>query len=173
MVKHKRASRVYLPRRSVAGNFGNRLTDMQNDTALVRIIVERISSLPGIVAEPDPDRGGSGIRRYYLESAFANDAETHLPFAALDAVGRLSMHVSDADRDEIVRAGWAEIDGDRIRTFAARDVMDVTVLWRIVLMAYFHLAERRDPNAWREVRPRAQLSFAGQGSTGLAPGAFF
>ncbi len=173
MINHTRGSQVYLPRRSIRGAREAGGEQINHEVALSQALAERIGSLPGISCEPAADFGWAALRRYFLDAEFTLGHDTDIPFGTLDTAGRISLRVGRADRDEIVRAGWAEVDGERIVTFPPRDAMDVTVLWRIVLMAYFHAAERRDPNAWQQIRPRPNPDFQNGASSRVTRGAFF
>ena len=172
MMTRSLRSRVHLPKRvrpSAMVSYGG---DAEHDRGLIESLANRVSSLPGMECRVASPGNGGDVRRYYLDSAFMLDpaGEPSVRFATLCSAGRLSLRVPQVALDEILRSGWGEVRGGRIHTFAARDASDLTVLWRIVLMAYFHIARRRESRAWLETRPDRSHEID---ATGVAPGAFF
>jgi hypothetical protein len=132
--------RVLLPKRS-----DSVIDTHESDTHpdRVRAMADRISRLPGISSLSLAADSALASRRYYVESASAREASADglCLFAVIDPAGRVSLDVSPAIQDEILRGGWGEMKGGHIVTFAPRDHIEVTVLWRVILMAYFDLRE--------------------------------
>ncbi|MDH3429459.1 MAG: hypothetical protein OEQ14_05530 [Gammaproteobacteria bacterium] len=176
MIERTRPPRVHLPRRSYARVVTDPAGDTETGSPLVRTMADRIESLPGIRCAPGAEADLGVSPSYYLDGAFALQPPEDEPilFAVLDAAGRVSLDVSPENHFEILRSGWGETAGDRIVTLAPRDLMDLSVLWRIILMAYFDIAGRRNLHVWRESRLGSRLPKIGEtGAAGLAPGAFF
>jgi len=179
MIERTRPPRVHLPRRSDARVVADPAVDTEACSPLVRTMADRIESLPGIRRGPGAAADLGVSPSYYLDGAFTvqQPEDEPLLFALLDAAGRVSLDVSPENHFEILRSGWGETAGDRIVTLAPRDLMDLSVLWRIILMAYFDIAGRRNLHVWRESRLGSRLPKTGEtsetGAAGLAPGAFF
>lgn len=171
-----RPSRVHLPKRSRPSALLATFDEVKSNLGLVASIADRVGSLPGIRCQEVSSSGEAALRRYFLDSAFLREpiAAESVQFAVLHPDGRLVLRVPRPELEEILVSGWGELYGERVRTFAPRDVGDLTVLWRIILMAYFDVVERRDSGAWQAIRPRSQnLRAAETGSRRIAPGDFF
>jgi hypothetical protein len=171
--ERSRFSRVHLPRRSPAAVPAGE-TNTHPD--VVEAMADRLGSLPGIGICAVAAANSPPLISYYLDNAFTLGQPIDAPvlFATLDSMGRVSLNASPENFSEIVRKGWGEIDGDRIVTVPPRDAIDMTILWRIILMAYFLIAERREKDVWRENQLHTRFYGNGQaGSTEFAPGAYF
>ena len=173
MNERSRFSRIHLPRRSRAT-----VAAGETDThpALVQAMADRLSSLPGISICSVAAANSPPLISCYLDNAFTLMQTVDAPvlFATLDSVGRVSLNASSENLSEIIRKGWGEVDGDRIVTLPPRDAIDLTILWRIILMAYFLIAERREKNVWRENQHHARLYGNGEARfAGIAPTAYF
>jgi hypothetical protein len=169
---------VRLPRRGAVGTVARRATIPLDADLLRQALADLIASLPGVSCRGTLPKNAAVVEAFFLDSAFTlhSTMADSVLFGTLDWNGRVSLNVRGRERDEIVRTGWGEIRGDRLRTFPPRDFGDLTALWRIILIAYFELAERRDSSAWYESRrqPECQPRYLGSGETGrgvAAPGA--
>lgn len=171
-----RPSRVHLPKRIRLGEILATFDDIKESLAVVASLADRVGSLPGISCLESSSHGNSPLRHYYLDSAFLQDvpASEYVLFATLHPDGRLLLRVPRPELEEVLRSGWGELRGDRIHTFAPRDIGDLTVLWRVVLMAYFDVVERGDTVAWSAMRPRFPADGLNETrSRVIAPGTFF
>jgi len=176
MINRRPHSRVHLPKRCLSHTRVNVGSDTDSIFALVDALANRIGSLPGVECRVVTAGDAEGLRHYYLDKAFTLDPATDdaVFFAALDSEGRVSLSISREETEEITRTGWGELKGGRIRTSQPRDTGDLTVLWRIILMAYFDIAARREFRAWRDTRYRPRHPGPAESrSAVIAPGAFF
>lgn len=170
------SSRVHLPRRSVVSVIKGLEHDEGAYANLVEALADRIRSLPGVECHVASYGKARGSRRYYLQNEYALDptGDQLILFATLDAEARITLNSSRTAIDEAMRTGWGDLNAGCLRTFPPRDHGDVTIIWRIVLMAYFDIAERRDFRAWRDTRHKSIHAIPVEdGSSVVTPGAFF
>ena len=148
MIEHSQAKRVLLPKR---GSLLDVAEEATSHSEWVVSMAERIGSLPGLSCAPASDETPDSVRRFVFDNPGAHQLSGCTPnlFLVLDAAGRMTFDARPAIRKEILRSGWGEGHADGVTTFAPRDEIEVAVLWRILLMAYF---DARDSQAGRSDR---------------------
>jgi hypothetical protein len=169
-------SRVHLPSRKPALVVTGASGETDTPPALIQAMAARISSLPGMSSCSVGTDNAEPLRSYYLDSAFVRDQNADAPcfFASLDSAGRVSLIASIRNQAEILRSGWGALNNDQIVIVPPRDSIDLGIIWRIIMMAYFDLATQKHSNAWSEFRrAAAPTDMATAGRSELVSGEFF
>ena len=143
MKRSRRIINTLLPRRS---DSAASMYEADILPAVILNLADRISTLAGLARVEPATHGASTLCIFELRGTgnreSADDAKT--PFATVDLAGRITLDVSDNLHNEILRSNWGYEENGRITTHAPRDEVEASIIWRILLMAYF---DARDINA--------------------------
>jgi len=119
--------------------------------AVILNLADRISTLAGLARVEPATHGASTLCIFEFRGTgnceSATDAK--MPFATVDLAGRITLDASDNLHNEILRSNWGYAENGRITTHAPRDEVEASIIWRILLMAYFDAHEVNSPYATR------------------------
>lgn len=118
-------------------------------------LVERIQALPGVYSEAMTISHSDTATACYIDGEYVVRTLREDPYllCKIDGHGIEQVKLAQSDADEVIRKGWGMPFGESLCIYPPRDVIEMEIAWRVILLAY-QFPTLRSPKSVHRVFPQ-------------------